>query len=126
MAPLSILIVGCGVAGPTLASFLLLSDLPAKEKPHITILERAPFLRAQGQNIDVRGAGVTVIRKLGLESAIRAAVTGEEGAQFVDANNQVWAQFSADKTGKVQTGTSDIEILRGRLAEICFKAEQKH
>ena len=121
MAPPSILIIGCGVAGPTLASFLLLSQLPAAQKPQITILERASSLRAQGQNIDIRGAGLTVIRKLGLESLVRASTTGEEGARFVDAQNRTWAEFAADKSGKVQTGTSDIEILRGRLAEICFR-----
>lgn len=38
--PPNILIVGCGIAGPTLASFLLLADIPAAQKPHITILER--------------------------------------------------------------------------------------
>lgn len=121
MAPLSILIVGCGIAGPTLASFLLLTSEQAHEKPHITILERSSSLRAQGQNVDVRGAGVAIARKLGLETVIRASTTREEGAQFVDSQNRVWASFAADKSGKVQTGTSDIEILRGRLAEICFR-----
>ncbi|KAJ9494466.1 hypothetical protein LTR99_010770 [Exophiala xenobiotica] len=120
MAPLSILIVGCGIAGPTLASFLLLSSQSGPEKPKITILERsAP--RPRGQNIDIRGAGVTIIRKLGLESAIRAATTGEEGTQFVDADNRVWAAIEADKSGRVQTGTSDIEILRGRLSELLYR-----
>lgn len=124
MAPLSILIVGAGVAGPTLASFLLLSPLPAKEKPHITILERASSIPSHGQNIDIRGAGATIIRKLGLMSTIRAATTGEEGAQFVDKYDRTWAAFAADRSGKIQTGTADIEILRGRLAEILFKKSE--
>lgn len=63
---------------------------------------------------------MTVIRKLGLESAIRSSTTGEEGVHLVDANNRTWAANAADKTGRVQTGTSDIEILRGRLAELLF------
>ena len=121
MAPPSILIVGCGVAGPTLASYLLLNPLPPKQKPQITVLERASSLRAQGQNVDIRGTGVAILRKLRLEYAVRSAVTGEEGAQLVDSQNRIWAAFAADKSGKVQTGTSDIEILRGRLAEICYK-----
>ena len=124
MPPLSILIVGCGVAGPTLASFLLLSDLPPAQKPHITILERSSSRRAGGQNVDIRGAGATIIRKLGLEALIRSSTTNEEGVQFVDANNRVWAAFGADKSGRIQTGTSDIEILRGRLSEICYQRSQ--
>lgn len=121
MAPLRILIIGCSIAGPTLASFLLLSDLPASEKPHVTILERSTSLRKQGQNIDVRGAGITIIRKLGLESEIRAYTTGEEGVQLVDHENRIWAAFPADRSGRTSTPTADIEILRGRLAEICYR-----
>ncbi|TKA76238.1 hypothetical protein B0A55_06383 [Friedmanniomyces simplex] len=120
MAPLSILIVGCGVAGTPLATFLLSSPQPSQEKPHITVLERASTSRPQGQNVDIRGAGVTIMRKLGIETAVRNAITHEEGVQFVDDWNRVWAENPADKTGKVQTGTSDLEILRGRLADICY------
>ncbi|KAL4811057.1 hypothetical protein BDV18DRAFT_155667 [Aspergillus unguis] len=129
MAPIKILIVGCGIAGPTLASFLLLADIPADQKPHITVLERESSQTAhlRGQNIDIRGAGVTIIRKLGLEAQIRAATTGEEGVQLVDEENRVWSQRSVDKNGqtKMQMPTSDIEILRGRLAELCWVNSQK-
>lgn len=121
MAPLEILIVGCSIAGPALATFLLLSPLPASQKPHITILERSASLRTDGQNIDIRGSGVTLIRHLGLEGAVRASTTGEEGVQLVDSDNTVWSQFAADKTGKYQTPTSDIEIMRGRLSELLWK-----
>lgn len=127
MAPVHILIVGCGVAGPTLATFLLLADFPPAQLPHVTILERSSTQSAhlRGQNIDIRGAGVTIIRKLGLEKAIRAATTGEEGVQLVDQYNRVWSSNPADKSGEVQTPTSDIEILRGRLTEICWKNSQR-
>ncbi|KAI8161359.1 hypothetical protein K4K49_008922 [Colletotrichum sp. SAR 10_70] len=125
MAPLEILIVGCSIAGPTLANFLLLTETPASEKSRITILERAPVFRPQGQNVDVRGAGVTIIRKLGLEAAIRGATTGEEGVHFVDKNDQIWASFGADKSGRTQTPTSDIEILRGRMADLLYKKSRE-
>ncbi|KAF2152742.1 2-polyprenyl-6-methoxyphenol hydroxylase-like oxidoreductase [Myriangium duriaei CBS 260.36] len=117
--PLSLLIIGTGVAGPTLATLLL--SLPARLRPSITLLERSPTLRSQGQNVDVRGAGVGVIRRLGLEATIRASTTDEIGVQWVDGQNRAWSQLEADRTGRVQTGTSDIEILRGRLAEILFE-----
>lgn len=121
MAPLEILICGGGVGGFALASLLLLAPLPASEKAHITIVERASQMRAQGQNIDIRGAGFSVIRKLGLAKAVRNSTTGEEGAKFVDEHNVVWGAFGADKSGKVQTGTSDIEILRGTLVDILYQ-----
>ncbi|BCS27683.1 uncharacterized protein APUU_60731S [Aspergillus puulaauensis] len=125
MAPLNILIVGCGIAGPTLASFLLLADIPATTKPRITIVERESTQRAhvRGQNIDIRGAGVTIIRKLGLQVPIRASTTGEEGVRLVDKWNRVWAQNEVDRSGngQVQMPTSEIEILRGRLAELCWR-----
>ncbi len=117
-----ILIVGCGIAGSALASFLLLDATDAQKKTmKITILERASELRPYGQNIDVRGYGVEMLRRLGLEAAVRASTTGEEGVQLVDAYHRVWASNAADKTGRIQTPTSDIEILRGRLAQLCWK-----
>lgn len=118
MTRLDILVIGCSIAGPTLATFLLLSPLPKTERPRIVILERSSILRSQGQNIDIRGAGVTIIRKLGLETIVRASTTGEAGVQWVDSKNCVVAQFAA-ASGRAPT--SDIEILRGRLADICFR-----
>ncbi|THX25480.1 putative oxidoreductase [Aureobasidium pullulans] len=116
--PQSILIVGCGIAGPVLASLLLRFPGPASSLPHITILERNPSLTSSGQNIDIRGIGKQIIGLLDLEDEIKRFTTGEEGVRFVDENNCCWAEFAVDKSGKVETGTSDVEILRGRLAEI--------
>ncbi|KAK8085640.1 oxidoreductase [Apiospora hydei] len=113
MAPVEILIIGCGIAGTTLATFLLLiDDVPAAQKPRITVLERASerMAHARGQNIDVRGAGVTVLRRLGIEALVRRSTTGEEGVRLVDEGNRAWAESAAGPTGP----TADIEILRGR------------
>ncbi|CAM1508993.1 Fc.00g027320.m01.CDS01 [Cosmosporella sp. VM-42] len=121
MAPLNILIVGCGIAGPTLATFLLLSPASASEKPRITILERSSSVRPQGQNVDIRGVGVNIIRKLGVEAVIRDSTTGEEGVQWVTSENRVWSSFGAGSDDKMHMPTSDIEIMRGRLADICWK-----
>jgi len=124
--PQSILIVGCGCAGPTLATFLLLAPESNPTKlPHITIVERTPALLSAGQNIDVRGTGMEIIRKLGLEDKVRSSTTGEEGVLIVDDSNEAWAVNAADKTGKVQTGTSDCEILRGTLAAILYQRSQQ-
>ncbi|KAI4722900.1 putative oxidoreductase [Aureobasidium sp. EXF-10727] len=113
-----ILIVGCGIAGPVLATLLLSSPVSVDRLPQITILERNTAALGSGQNIDIRGLGKHVINELGLTEEIKKATTGEKGVKIVDAANRVWAQMAADTTGKVETGTSDVEILRGRLAEI--------
>jgi 2-polyprenyl-6-methoxyphenol hydroxylase-like FAD-dependent oxidoreductase len=125
MAPLSILIVGGGVAGNALASLLLLLPIPVTSLPHITIVERSAASCSYGQNIDVRGTGIEILSKLGVEDRVRAATTGEEGVRIVDEKNQIWAEMAADKTGRVQTGTSDVEILRGRLTEILRKRAEE-
>jgi 2-polyprenyl-6-methoxyphenol hydroxylase-like FAD-dependent oxidoreductase len=117
----NILIVGCGIAGPVLATLLLSSAQPVADLPQITILERNTAALGSGQNIDIRGIGKHVISVLGLTDGIKKATTGEEGVKIVDASNRIWAQYAADKTGKVETGTSDVEILRGRLAQILLE-----
>ena len=121
----NILIVGCGISGPVLATLLLSSPQPVANLPHITILERNTAALGSGQNIDIRGIGKHVINILGLTDEIKQATTGEEGVKIVDANNRIWAQYAADKTGKVGTGTSDVEILRGRLAEILLEKAKR-
>lgn len=118
MSPLHILIVGNSIAGPTLATLLLLTALPAPGKPHITLLERSSSPRKEGQNIDIRGAGITIMRHLGIERAVRAATTREAGVCFVDERNRTWGAVPADRTGATSTPTADVEILRGTLARI--------
>lgn len=39
----------------------------------------------------------------------------------MDTENQVWAAFPADRSGRLSTPTADTEITRGCLAEICYR-----
>ncbi|KAL9086366.1 MAG: hypothetical protein Q9165_007152 [Trypethelium subeluteriae] len=119
MSDLRILICGASVAGPTLAYFL--ADAGAK----VTIVERAPSLRKVGQNIDIRGVGIEVIRRMGVEDDIRKATTGEVGVRFVDERNKTRAELPAE-AGNSNSATSEIEILRGQLAQILVdKAKER-
>ncbi|KIX05858.1 uncharacterized protein Z518_03831 [Rhinocladiella mackenziei CBS 650.93] len=115
MAPLKVLICGAGVAGPALAFWLNRIGCA------VTISERSPEPRYTGQQIDVRGQGVTVMRKMGLEAAVRAHGVDEPGLQFVDGNGKRRAFFAANKTGKgKQTMTSEFEIMRGDMCRILY------
>lgn len=114
MSDLRVLISGSGIAGPVVAHFLT-----KLTKAKVTIVERSPELRATGQNVDVRGNGLEVIRRMGLEEVVRSKVTHEQGLKFIDGRNRVWAEFPVDKG---QGFTSEIEIIRGDLSEILYNA----
>jgi 2-polyprenyl-6-methoxyphenol hydroxylase-like FAD-dependent oxidoreductase len=117
MAPLKILICGCGIAGPALAFWLT----KLESQFDITIIERFPTLRAGGQQIDIRGQGVTVMKLMGIEAAVRSKVVDEPGMQFVNSAGQRMAYLEANKTGKgKQTQISEFEIMRGDLCQILY------
>ena len=120
--PIDILIVGAGIAGTALAAFLLLAQLKQADLAfRITVIERTPSTQGHGQNIDIRGPGKKILKKLGIDSDVRAATTGEKGVRFVDSVGKILASFGVDESGEIETPTGEIEILRGRLAQILFK-----
>lgn len=106
-----VLISGASIAGPALAYWL------RRYGWDTTIVERAPELRTGGQNVDVRGAGREVARRMGIEDDIRAATTGERGIRFVDRHGDVIAEFPAG-TSDSGGATAELEILRGDLARL--------
>lgn len=111
----TVLISGASIAGPALAYWL------AEYGWNVTIVERAPGLRDGGQNIDVRGAGRTVARRMNLEDDIRAATTGELGTEFVHSDGSTVARFPAS-TSDTSGATAELEILRGDLARLLVDA----
>lgn len=111
MTPRTVLISGASIAGPTLAFWLRRHGL----RP--VVIERADALRLGGQNVDVRGAGRLVARRMGIEDDIRAATTGEQGLRFVDERGRTRAEFPAGTTS-TDGPTAELEILRGDLARI--------
>ena len=116
---LNIAILGGGVAGPSCAAFLALAG------HKVTIFERRPSPRKTGHAIDIRGAGVGAIRKLGLEDAIRAHHTTEKGAIKVDSDNKPIITLDATGDTKQQAFTSEFEILRSHLVNLLVdKAEE--
>ncbi|CAM3236038.1 FAD-dependent monooxygenase [Tsukamurella hominis] len=110
-----VLIAGASIAGPALAHWL------ARYGAEVTVVERAPGLRPGGQAVDARGVAREVIRRMGLDEAVRAARTETAGAQFVDEDGSVLQTFSADDDGG-DGFIADIEILRGDLSQVLVDA----
>lgn len=109
-----VLITGASIAGPALAWWLVRHGMA------VTVVERAREFRDGGQTIDVRGAGRTVVQRMGLEEAIRERTTHEEAVVFVDARNNVRARIGAEQFGG-NGPVAELEILRGELARLLLE-----
>lgn len=113
-----VLISGAGVAGPTLAWFL------AKTSASITVVEKSQAILPHGQNVDLKGTAVTVIKKMGLLDRVRQSNTTEKGTQFIDSKGEPFASFPV-KEGFSASLSSEYEILRGDLAAILYEASKE-
>ncbi|RYY17214.1 MAG: FAD-binding monooxygenase [Alphaproteobacteria bacterium] len=113
-SPYRILITGASVTGNTVAWWL------ARAGHKVTVAEHASGFRDGGQNIDVRGVGREVLRRMGLEQTALQQGTGEEGTAWVEEDGTVAAQFLTAETG-IDGPTAEMEILRGDLARLLYE-----
>ncbi|MEV6139650.1 FAD-dependent monooxygenase [Nocardia sp. NPDC051990] len=111
MSGARVLVAGASIAGPALAHWL------RRRGAEVTVVERAPELRPGGQAVDARGVTKEVIRRMGLDLAVRAACTQTIGAHTVDADGNVLETFRVDDDGG-DGFISEIEILRGDLSRV--------
>ena len=111
----SVLISGAGIAGPALAREL------ARRGWQVTVVERSPDLRPGGQAVDLRGAGRTVMERMGLLGRARELTVDQRGFALVDRRGRMTARLPVDA---FQGGgiVSEIEILRGDLARLLYEA----
>lgn len=91
----------------------------------MTVVEQAPGLRPGGQAVDARGVAKDVIRRMGLDEAVRAACTNTAGAYSVDADGTVLETYRAEDHGG-DGYVSEIEILRGDLSRILYDDTSPH
>ena len=108
-----VLVQGASIAGPALAHWL------RRQGAEVTVVEQTSGLRPGGQAVDARGVAKEVIRRMGLESAVRAACTDTAGAYMVDADGNVLETHRADDHGG-DGYIAEIEILRGDLAQVLY------
>ncbi|KAK4539864.1 hypothetical protein LTR36_010325 [Oleoguttula mirabilis] len=113
MSGLKVLVVGASIAGPATAYWL------AKAGAKVTVIERFATLRTGGQAVDIRTAGVSVMRKMsGMEVQVRAKSTQEEGVCFVREDGRPYGIIRATGNPDQQSLISEYEIHRGDLANI--------
>lgn len=114
-----ILITGASVAGNTAAWWL------GRAGFDVTVVERTSTFRDGGQNIDVRGSGRDVLRRMGLEQMVLDRGTGEEGTVWVDAQGKATARFLTADMGS-NGPTAEMEILRGDLSRLLYEPAAEH
>lgn len=114
-----VLVSGAGVAGPTVAYFL------ARAGAQITVVEKAAALLPHGQNIDVQGSAISVLKKMGLMDEIRKHNTTEKGTQLIGQNGRPYAVFPLTQ-GSSTSLTAEFEILRGDLSKVLYQPTKDH
>jgi 2-polyprenyl-6-methoxyphenol hydroxylase-like FAD-dependent oxidoreductase len=110
-------------------------DFPARHK--ITIIERHSSLRTNGLQIDLRGHGIEVLKRSGLAEKFRALSPPEQGLSIVNARGKRVAWFpkrdceknmeggdDGKKKKKLQSFTTEWEIMRGDLCKLFFEELQ--
>ncbi|BBZ26126.1 FAD-binding monooxygenase [Mycolicibacterium madagascariense] len=112
----SVLVSGAGIAGATAAYWLQRAGCT------VTVIERAPAPRDGGQNVDVRGMGRDVLRRMDLEETVRSRGTGEVGLRFVGEAGRTLAEFPAGASASGEGFTAELEILRGELARLLVES----
>jgi 2-polyprenyl-6-methoxyphenol hydroxylase-like FAD-dependent oxidoreductase len=112
----SVLISGASIAGPALAYWLQRFGFS------VTVVERSAALRAGGQPIDIRGAALEVVERMGLRQQVEAMRTHMAGANVLDVGGHE-IQRHTDRTfsgGRHDSG--DVEIFRDDLCGILYDA----
>lgn len=109
-----ILISGAGIAGPTLAYWLIHYGF------EVTIVEKSPQLRTGGYIVDFWGAGFDVADRMGLMPEIRSEGYLVEEVRVVNRENRRVAGFPAQAFAKV-TGGRFLSIARTALSSMIFE-----
>jgi 2-polyprenyl-6-methoxyphenol hydroxylase-like FAD-dependent oxidoreductase len=107
-----VLISGAGIAGPALAYWL------RRGGAEVTIVERAPAPRAGGQALDVRGAALDVVARMGLLDELRAARTRMRGSSVIAADGTELSRSTDYAPSSGRLDGEDVEVLRDDLVAL--------
>ena len=113
MTTRSALISGAGIAGPALAFWL------ADAGWQVTVVERAERLRTSGYPVDVRGAALDVVERMGLTERIHEQRYRNPVMEFLSPGGRRLARFDP---GEMLNSVGDLEAARGTLSQILYDA----
>ncbi|MFD7153280.1 FAD-dependent monooxygenase [Kribbella sp. NPDC059898] len=84
----------------------------------VTVVERAPELRAGGYKIDIRGAAIDVVERMGLKDRLEGLETDMRFMSFVNGAGKRMVDVPADLF--MGRGEADLEVMRGDLSRILY------
>lgn len=109
-----VLIVGAGIAGPTLAYWLLQGGY------EVTLVERAPALRRGGYLVDFWGAGFDVAERMGIVPELRRRGYAMTEGRVV---NRAGRRIASIKPAKIMGPTERyVSIARSDLAAVIYQS----
>jgi 2-polyprenyl-6-methoxyphenol hydroxylase-like FAD-dependent oxidoreductase len=108
----SVLILGASIAGPVLAYWL------DRYGFDVTVVERTSAVRSGGYPIDIRGAAIDVVDRMGLLKAVQAAHIESRTLTFVDADGKQIATISPYDLAANEE--RDVELPRGVLTTMFY------
>jgi 2-polyprenyl-6-methoxyphenol hydroxylase-like FAD-dependent oxidoreductase len=107
----TVLISGAGIAGPTLAYWLIRNGF------HVTLVERAQGLRSSGSPVDVRGPAVPVAEQMGVMPELRAVATRVTALTFLGGSGRRVGRIDLGAIARAG-GSREVELPRGDLARV--------
>src|SRR4051812_38532891 len=109
---MKVLVSGASVAGPAVAYWLRRHGID------VTVVERAPAPRPGGQAIDVRGAALGVVERMGLLDRLRALRTEMHGSSMLDADGTELMRSTEHAPSSGRLDSDDVEVLREDLTAL--------
>ena len=107
-----VLICGAGVAG-SIAAFWL-----AKYDYEVVVIERSKAEQKAGQGIEIEEPATKVVKAMGILDKLKERKTSEMGFNIVDQHARSYGIFQAGDFSL----TGDLELMRGDLTEVLYKA----
>jgi 2-polyprenyl-6-methoxyphenol hydroxylase-like FAD-dependent oxidoreductase len=111
-----VLISGASVAGPALAYWLKRYGF------QVTVVELAPGFRPGGQAVDVRGAALGVLERMGALQETRAQKVRMQGMSVMSAEGEELFRTTEHTMSGGDLNNQDVEILRDDLSAILVEA----